>query len=195
MALSDHHVDEQDFDKAIKLLQDHISNSRTDYMHNRLGEVHLMAGNAEQARIHFSQALRDNPHYQPALDGLADAVRELNGAAEGEEDEEEVREGGLGRLDSSYSCADTNQHADYALIDGQTGGILACTCSPAAPLSHRASWRMARANRRKRMTQTALGSGSLLLKTAHTRAGSFAKRQKKKNKANVHNVLWRLGRQ
>lgn len=81
-ALFELDLEEGNFEQAIQLLEPHLVHSRADYVHRRLADAHLMNSNVEMALKHYELALRVNPSYEPAKEGIAQATKQLSATEE-----------------------------------------------------------------------------------------------------------------
>lgn len=83
-ALFDLELEEGNFETAIKLLEPHLVHSRGDFVHRRLADAHLMNSNVESALKHYELALRVNPEYTPAKEGIEQATKALSATDDGD---------------------------------------------------------------------------------------------------------------
>eukprot|EP00040_Diaphanoeca_grandis_P026466 m.148327 g.148327 ORF g.148327 m.148327 type:complete len:547 (-) comp30583_c0_seq1:35-1675(-) len=88
-ALFELELEESNYEDAINLLSQHLSHSRGDYVHRRLADAHMLNNDVDMALKHYRLALRVNPDYEPAKEGIEQAMKALNSSTDNNDEEEE----------------------------------------------------------------------------------------------------------
>lgn len=102
-ALFDLEVEQKQYPQAIQLLASQLQHARLDFLHRRLGDVHVLQGNHIEALKHYQSSLTENPNYLVVQQAVTETTRILDGLVENEHDDaEDEEQAEAGSVTSSF---------------------------------------------------------------------------------------------